>query len=55
MAKFTVSIPAGSIWDDADGKVKGPIVAAAHIGKFNGQWRTVVEGKMSVCGCTFKF
>lgn len=47
MAKFTVSIPAGPIWDNGDAKVKGPIVAAAHNGNFNGQWRTVVDGMMS--------
>ena len=44
---FKVSIPAGPIWNDADGKLKGPIVAAAHQGKFDGNWRTVVPGEMS--------
>lgn len=44
---FTVSIPAGPIWNNDDAQTKGPIVAAAHGGNWNGQWRTVVEGVMS--------
>lgn len=51
--KFTVDIPAGPIWNDEDAKKKCPIVCAAHMGEWNGQWKTVVERKMSVCGCTF--
>ena len=47
MGKFTVSIPAGPIWNDEDGKEKGPIVAAAHLGEFDGNWRTVVPNQMS--------
>ncbi|KAF5423815.1 MAG: Mannan-binding protein [Candidatus Methanomarinus sp.] len=50
MSEFTVNIPAGPIWNDEDAKVKGPIVAAAHLGKFNDQWNTVVENEMSVVG-----
>jgi hypothetical protein len=44
---FTISIPAGPIWNNEDAQTKGPMVAAAHGGKWNGQWRTVVEGEMS--------
>jgi len=47
MADFTVSIPAGPIWNDEDGTLKGPIVAAAHGGTFDGNWRTVVASEES--------
>ena len=54
MSTFTVSIPAGPIWNNEDGTVKGPIVAAAHGGKFNGQWRTVIQGVMSTVDVEFQ-
>lgn len=50
---FTVSIPAGPIWNDEDGQLKGPIVAAAHGGTFTGNWRTVIEGAMSTVDVEF--
>ena len=46
-SKYKVTIPAGPLWNDADATAKGPKVAAAHQGTFTGQWRTVVESKMS--------
>lgn len=48
MATFKVNIPAGPIWNQDDAKTKGPAVAAAHQGKWTGQWNTVVESQMSV-------
>ncbi len=48
MSTFKVNIPAGPIWDNEDAKVKAPKIAAAHQGKWTGNWNTVVEGKMSV-------
>ena len=53
MAKYTVDIPTGPIWNNEDAKEKCPIVCAAHLGTWNGQWTTVVPGEMSVCGCEF--
>lgn len=52
MSTFTIDIPVGPIWNQDDAKVKCPIACAAHLGTWNGQWKTVVEGEMSVCGCT---
>ncbi|MFQ9514636.1 MAG: mannan-binding protein [Eubacterium sp.] len=56
MAKFTVDIPVGPIWNQKDAEEKCPIVCAAHLGKWNGQWSTPKTswGKMSVCTCVFK-
>lgn len=51
MSKYTIDIPAGPIRNQNDAETKCPIVCAAHSGKWNGQWKTVVDNKMSVCGC----
>ncbi len=51
----TLDVLAGPIWNNDDAQVKCPVVCASYGGTWNGQWNTVVEGKMSVCGCVFKF
>lgn len=51
---FTVDIPAGPIFNNDDAKTKAPIACAAHLGTWNGQWKTVIEGQMSVVGCTYQ-
>ncbi len=48
MATFKVNIPAGPIWNQEDAQEKAPKVAAAHQGKWTGQWNTVVPSEMSV-------
>ncbi len=45
----TISVEAGPIWNQADAQRKCPQVAKANGGTWNGQWRTTVPGKMSVC------
>lgn len=45
----TISAEAGPIWNQADAQRKCPEVAKANGGAWNGQWRTTVPGKMSVC------
>lgn len=42
-------IKAGPIWNNEDAQVKCPVAAAAVGGKWNGQWRTTIWGKESVC------
>lgn len=51
MATFTVNIPTGPIGSNEEAQTICPIACAAHLGTWNGQWTTVVEGQMSVCGC----
>lgn len=53
MAKYTMDIPVGPILNQEDAEKKCPIACAAHLGKWNGQWNTIVDGEMSVCGCEF--
>jgi hypothetical protein len=43
-------VDAGPIWNNNDAKVKCPAATAAVNRKWNGQWRTTVTGKASVCG-----
>lgn len=45
-------VEAGPIWNDEDAKFKCPVVASAYEGNWNGNWKTTVEGEMSVCGIT---
>jgi hypothetical protein len=54
MPSFTVDIPVGPIFSNDDAQQKCPIACAAHLGTWNGQWTTVIEGQMSVCGCTYQ-
>lgn len=45
----TIAVEAGPIWSQSDAERKCPEVATANGGTWNGQWRTTVPGKMSVC------
>jgi FtsP/CotA-like multicopper oxidase with cupredoxin domain len=57
----TIAIPtptaqdvnAGPIWNNDDAKTKCPGVCQGTKGVWNGQWKTTVEGQMSVCGCAY--
>ncbi|MBX3563844.1 MAG: mannan-binding lectin [Sphingomonas sp.] len=49
----TIDVNAGPIWNQPDANAKCPKVAGDYGGKWNGQWKTTVPGKMSVCGVTF--
>ena len=51
----TMDVPAGPIWNNEDAKAKCPAICASYGGAWNGQWTTVIPGKLSVAGCTFKF
>ncbi|WP_196592805.1 mannan-binding lectin [Pectinatus sottacetonis] len=53
MAEFTVDIPVGPIFNQEEAKKKCPIACAAHLGRWNGEWNTVITCEMSVCGCVF--
>lgn len=53
--EYTLDVLAGPIWNNEDAKKKLHAVCASYGGVWNGQWRTVVEGMMSVAGCTFRF
>ncbi|MDF5710641.1 MAG: mannan-binding lectin [Nostoc sp. S4] len=48
---FALDVKAGPIWNNDDAKVKCPVACAAVGGKWDGNWRTTVWGKESVCSC----
>lgn len=48
MSTFKVHIPAGPLWSNDQAQLIGPLIAAAHQGRFTGQWTTVVPNEMSV-------
>jgi len=50
---YTMDVPAGPLWSNDDAKAKCPAICASYGGTWNGQWTTVVQGKLSVAGCTF--
>jgi hypothetical protein len=47
--KVVESIEAGPIWSQSDAQQKCAEVAKKNGGTWNGQWRTTVPGRMSVC------
>ncbi len=49
----TRDVNAGPIWSREDAKTKCPVVAASQGGQWTGEWRTTVQGKMSVCEIRF--
>jgi hypothetical protein len=53
--QYTMDVPAGPLWSNDDAKLKCPAICASFGGTWNGQWTTVVPGKLSVAGCTFTF
>jgi hypothetical protein len=50
-APAVVSLEAGPIWSTADAQGKCPAVCQRNNAKWNGDWRTTVEGRMSTCDC----
>lgn len=52
---FKLDVPAGPIWSNDDAKHKCDAICASYGGKWTGQWRTIVNGKMSVCECEFNW
>ena len=52
-SKYTMDVLAGPLWDNEDAEEKCPAICASYGGTWNGQWTTVVDGAMSVAGCTF--
>lgn len=48
---FALDVKAGPIWNNDDAKIKCPVACAAVNGQWDGQWRTTVWGRASVCSC----
>lgn len=50
----TRNVNAGPIWNQKDAETKCPAVAASQGGQWTGEWRTTVQGRMSVCEIRFR-
>jgi hypothetical protein len=53
--EYTMDVPAGPLWSNDYAKEKCPSICASYGGTWNGQWTTVIAGKLSVASCTFRF
>lgn len=52
---FKMDVPAGPLWNNDDAKQKCDAICASYGGKWTGQWKTIVPGRMSVCECEFNW
>ncbi len=53
--EFKTDVLAGPLWSDEDAKKFGPGIAASYGAEFTGQWKTIVEGVMSVIEIKYTF
>lgn len=52
---FKTDVIAGPLWSNDEAQKIGPVIAASYGAKFTGQWRTIVEGQMSVIQIEYTF
>ena len=52
---FKLFVPAGPMWSHDDAKQKCDAICASYGGKWTGQWKTIVPGRMSICECEFNW
>jgi arylsulfatase A-like enzyme len=52
LAQVCADIEAGPLWNQSDAQNKCPQTCQQY-GSWNGQWRTTVQGSMSICQCCF--
>lgn len=52
---FTTDVLAGPLWSNDEAQKVGPNIAASYGATFTGQWRTIVEGVMSVIQIEYRF
>ncbi|MEZ4707269.1 MAG: mannan-binding lectin [Caldilineaceae bacterium] len=53
--EFTTNVLAGPLWSNDEAQKLGPAIAASYGAEFTGQWRTIVEGVMSVIEIKYTF
>ena len=53
--EFVTDVIAGPLWSNDEAQKLGPIIAASYGAEFTGQWRTIVEGVMSVIQIKYTF
>jgi len=53
--EFKTNVLAGPLWSNDEAQKIGPVIAASYGAEFTGQWRTIVEGVMSVIEIKYTF
>lgn len=53
--KYKTNVLAGPLWSNDEAQKLGPAIAASYGAAFTGQWRTIVEGVMSVIEIEYTF
>ena len=53
--EFKTNVLAGPLWSNDDAQKIGPAIAASYGAEFTGQWKTIVEGVMSVIEIKYTF
>jgi hypothetical protein len=53
--EFKTDLLAGPLMSNEDAQLLGPHIAASYGGEFTGQWKTIVEGQMSVIQVLYKY
>ena len=53
--EFTTDVLAGPLWSNDEAQKVGATIAASYGATFTGQWKTIVEGVMSVVQIKYTF
>jgi hypothetical protein len=53
--EYVTNVLAGPLWSNDEAQKLGPAIAASYGAEFTGQWRTIVEGVMSVIEIKYHF
>lgn len=53
--EYKTTVLAGPLWSNDEAQKLGPAIAASYGAEFTGQWRTIVEGVMSVIEIKYSF
>lgn len=52
---YVTNVLAGPLWSNDEAQKIGAVIAASYGAEFTGQWRTIVEGVMSVIEIKYTF
>lgn len=53
--EFKTDLLAGPLFSNDEAQKLGPHIAASYGGEFTGQWKTIVEGQMSVIQVLYRY
>ena len=53
--EYVTTVLAGPLWSNEEAQEMGPAIAASYGAEFTGQWKTIVEGVMSIIEIRYRF